>query len=81
MEKSLLDHIETMKEPLHDEQAMTFWKVNELKAYPIISMSINTSIQSLVRSACSAWEAWQILREFYLRPNIHNRVRKKARIA
>nr|CCA27191.1 putative polyprotein [Albugo laibachii Nc14] len=78
MRKGLIDHIDSAKIPQMDHPCFETWKVNDMKAYAIISMSI--SIQSLIRSAATASEVWQILHNFHLRRNIHNRVQKKKEL-
>ena len=40
-------------------------------------MSVSVNIQSTIRNANAASEAWNILRTFHLRRNIPNRVQKK----
>nr|CCA24687.1 putative polyprotein [Albugo laibachii Nc14]CCA26369.1 putative polyprotein [Albugo laibachii Nc14] len=43
-------------------------------------MSIGVNPQSLIRNASTASKAWEILRSFHLRRNIHNRIQKKKEL-
>nr|CCA25054.1 AlNc14C272G9984 [Albugo laibachii Nc14] len=77
MKKGLLDFIDTTKTPCIEDQAMGLLKFNDMKAFAIISMFVSVKIQSMIRIANTASVAWEILRTFYMRKNMHNRVQKK----
>ena len=51
IEKGLLDHIDATKTPIADNQVPELWRVNDLMAFAIISMSIGINLQSLFRNA------------------------------
>ena len=80
IKKGLLDHIDATKVPIAENQVHESWRVNDLKAFAIISMSIGNSFQSLIRNARTASEVWEILQSFHLRRNIHNRVQRKKEL-
>lgn len=80
MRKGLLDHIEPVKTPSEDDSNAGIWKINDMKAFAIISTMISPNLQSMVRSACSAAQAWDILKNFFLRRSLHNRIQKKREL-
>nr|CCA17332.1 putative polyprotein [Albugo laibachii Nc14] len=80
MKKGLLDHIDAIKTPIVDNQVPELWRVNDLKAFAIILMSIGINLQSSIRNPRTASEVCNILQSFHLRRNIHNRVQKKKEL-
>ena len=53
IKKGLLDHIDATKVPIAENQVHESWRVNDLKAFAIISMSIGISFQSFIDQKCS----------------------------
>ena len=80
MKKGLLHHIDKSESHSEDPAALAIWKFNDLKAFAIISMSISPSLQVMIRGACTTSQLWEILKNFYLRNSIHNRVRNRRRL-
>nr|CCA15710.1 AlNc14C14G1627 [Albugo laibachii Nc14] len=66
MRKGLLGHIDPGKTPSEDDSNAANGKVNDMKAFAIISTMISPNLQSMVRSACSTAQAWDILKNFFL---------------
>uniref|UniRef100_M4B7P0 CCHC-type domain-containing protein n=1 Tax=Hyaloperonospora arabidopsidis (strain Emoy2) TaxID=559515 RepID=M4B7P0_HYAAE len=50
------------------------WKVKIMKAFAIVSTMISTNLQSMVCTAKTTAEASDILKTFFLRQSMHNRV-------
>ena len=80
MKKGLLHHIDKSESPSEDPAASAIWKLNNLKAFAIILMSISPSLQAVIRCTCTTSQLWEILKNFYLRSSIHNRVRNRRRL-
>ena len=78
--KGLLDHLDAAKAPSEADPGAAGWKVNDMKAYAIVTTMISPSFQSMVRSASSAAQAWEILKNFFLRRSIHNRVQMRRQV-
>ena len=76
MRKGLLDHIDLVKTPSEDDSNAGIWKINDMKAFAIISTMMSPNLQSMVRSACNTAQEWDILENF-LRRSLHNRIQKK----
>lgn len=77
--KGLLDHVH-----LKPEQAMQLdtqeWKAKDLKAQALIVKLLSPTYQTMVREAQSALEAWETLRAFHARQNLHNRVQLRKKL-
>nr|CCA28032.1 putative polyprotein [Albugo laibachii Nc14] len=80
MRKGLLDHIDMVKTPGEDDSNAADWKVNDMKAFAIVSTMIRPNLQSMFRSAFGATQAWDILNNFFLRRSLHNRIQKKREL-
>lgn len=70
--KELVNHVLVKPEPAM--QLPSSWRAGDLKALAIIVKFLNPTFQSMVREAPSAFDAWTILREFFAKQNLHNRV-------
>ena len=75
--KNLHDHIDVMKLPREMDEE---WKVKDVKAFAIIATMVSPNFQTMIRSATSAAEAWEILKNFFVRRNTHNRVQMRRKI-
>lgn len=78
--KNLLDHLDATKAPAANDPAAEGWKVNDGKAFAIIATMIDARYQSMVRNAASAAEAWEVLKNFFVRRTIHNRVELRRQL-
>ena len=78
--KGLLEHLDAMKAPEEGDAAASTWKVNDMKAFAIVSTMISINLQSMVRTAKSTAEAWNILKTFFLRQSMHNRVQLRRQL-
>jgi hypothetical protein len=56
------------------------WKVNDLKAFAILSKRMDPTYQSMVRDAASTLEACEILRAFFVKQSVHNRVQLRKQL-
>uniref|UniRef100_A0AAV1T557 Retrotransposon Copia-like N-terminal domain-containing protein n=1 Tax=Peronospora matthiolae TaxID=2874970 RepID=A0AAV1T557_9STRA len=56
--KKPLEHIDVTKAPRGDDANVSFGKVNDMKAYANVCTMISPSLQSMVRDAATAAEAW-----------------------
>ena len=72
--KRLTEHLDAMKAPEEGDASASTWKVNDMKAFAIVSTMISTNLQSMVRTAKTTAEAWDILKTFFVRQSMHNRV-------
>ena len=72
--KGLLDRLDAMKAPEEGDASASTWKVNDMKAFEIVSTMISTNLQPMVRTAKTKAEAWDILKTFFLRQSMHNRM-------
>lgn len=78
--KSLLDHIDATKAPQANDPRVEEWKVNDLKAFAIISTMIEPRFQSMVRNAGTAAEVWETLKNFFVQRNVHNRIQLRREL-
>ena len=78
--KGLLEHLDAMKAPEEGDATASTWKVNDMKAFAIVSTMISTNLQSMVRTAKTTAEAWDILKNFFLRQSMHNRVQLRRQL-
>ena len=69
--KGLLDHIMIVK---HEHEWTEDWRVKDMKAFAIIAQGIEVEHQSKIRQAVTAKQAWDVLRDYYNRSNLQNRV-------
>ena len=74
--KGLLAHIDAAKVPIDDIE----WKVNDMKAFATITTMISINLQSMVRNAQTTAQAWELLKTFFLRRSIHNRVQMRRKL-
>lgn len=75
--KGLLAHVQVVK--AEDEITET-WLINDAKALGIIAQGVELQHQTKIRSATRAMHAWGILRDFYNRSTLHNRVTMTRRL-
>lgn len=69
--KGLIEHIEVLKP---ESEWSDDWRVKDMKAFALIAQGIAVEHQPKIRTARTAREAWDTLREYYNRRNLHNRV-------
>ncbi|CAH0493052.1 unnamed protein product, partial [Peronospora farinosa] len=69
-----------MKAPEEGDATASTWKVNDMKAFAIVTKMISTNLQSMVRTATSTAEAWDILKTVFLRQSMHNRVHLRRQL-
>uniref|UniRef100_A0AAV1UQT2 CCHC-type domain-containing protein n=1 Tax=Peronospora matthiolae TaxID=2874970 RepID=A0AAV1UQT2_9STRA len=75
--KGLLVHVQFIKK---EEEMTDAWLFNDAKALGIIAQGIELQHQTKIRSATTAMHAWVILRDFYNRTTLHNRVEMTRRL-
>ncbi|GMF29092.1 unnamed protein product [Phytophthora lilii] len=77
--KDLLKHVE-----LKSEQAVQRddpkWKVEDMKALAVLVKMLSPSYQSMVRECKTAHEAWETLKNFFFKRNLHNRVQLRKQL-
>jgi hypothetical protein len=56
------------------------WTLNDMKALGLIDQGVALEHQTKIRSATTAIQAWETLREFYNRTTMHNRVSMTRRL-
>ena len=78
--EGLLEHLDAMKAPDEGESSASTWKFNDMKAFAIVTMMISTNLQPVVRLAKSTAEAWDILKNIFLRQSMHNRVQLRRQL-
>ena len=59
--KVLLEYLDAMKAPKEGDSTVSTWKVKGMKAFAILSTMISTNLQSMVPTAKTTVEAWDIL--------------------
>ena len=64
--KGLLEHLDAMEAQEEGDASASTWKVNDMKAFAIVSTMISTNLQPMVRTAKTKAEAWDILKTFFL---------------
>ena len=69
--KGLIDHIIAEKGEVENSDE---WRRMDMKAFAIIAQGVEVEHQSKIRNASTAREAWVILREYYNRSNLQNRI-------
>uniref|UniRef100_A0AAV1TEL6 Retrovirus-related Pol polyprotein from transposon TNT 1-94-like beta-barrel domain-containing protein n=1 Tax=Peronospora matthiolae TaxID=2874970 RepID=A0AAV1TEL6_9STRA len=75
--KGLLVHVLVIKK---EEEMTDAWLFNDAKALGIIAQGIELQHQTKIRSATTAMHALVILRDFYNRTTLHNRVEMTRRL-
>ena len=78
--KNLHGHIDALKIPNEGDPAIEMGKVNDVKAFAIIATMISPKFQSLIRSATSTAEAWEILKNLFVRRNTHNCIQIRRQV-
>ena len=77
--KKLLDHGMIKPEPAvlqeHPE-----WKVSDMKALAVLVKLLSPTYQFMVRECESAIEAWEALKTFFAKKNLHNRVQLRNQL-
>ncbi|KAE9035953.1 hypothetical protein PR002_g7311 [Phytophthora rubi] len=56
------------------------WKAADMKALAVVAKMLSPTYQSMVREAASALEAWEILRAFFVKQSLHNRVQLRKQL-
>ncbi|KAJ0389295.1 hypothetical protein P43SY_011789 [Pythium insidiosum] len=69
--KGLVDHIAIVKA---ENEWNDDWRAKDMKAFAIIAQGIEVEHQSKIRGANTAKQAWDLLREYYNRSNLQNRI-------
>ena len=64
--ENLHEHLDSLKTRSEEDLDAAAWKVRDIKAFAIIATMISPNFQSMIRTASSAAEAWNILRNFSL---------------
>ena len=59
--KVLLEYLDALKAPEEGDSTVSTWKANGMKAFSIASTMISTNLQSMVCTAKTTVEAWDIL--------------------
>ncbi|GMF62957.1 unnamed protein product [Phytophthora fragariaefolia] len=72
--KGLQDHVAAVKPEDAVRRGTEEWKAAEMKALAVVAKMLSPTYQSMVREAASALEAWEILRAFFVKQSLHNRV-------
>ncbi|OWZ03488.1 polyprotein [Phytophthora megakarya] len=77
--KDLLSHIElkAQDDALRDTPE---WKAADMKALGVLVKLLGPNYQTMIRDATSAGQAWGILREFFVKQNLHNRVQLRKEL-
>ncbi|KAE9284978.1 hypothetical protein PF008_g27029 [Phytophthora fragariae] len=75
--QGLLAHVQVVKDPAEITEA---WLLNDMKALGLIAQGIAVEHHTKIRSATSAIMAWNMLRDFYNRKTMHNRVTMTRRL-
>ena len=78
--KGLLEHLFTTESQGKGDVNSAAWKVNDMKAFANVCTMISPSRQSMVRSAQSTPKVCEILKSFFLRRSIHNRVQMRRQL-
>ena len=76
--KGVIEHV--LEKPETIKQSST-WKVNDLKALAIIVKLLSPTYQTMVRTAQSAYDAWDTLRSFFVQQNLHNKVQLRKKLS
>ena len=75
--KCLLAHVEVVKP---ENEVTEAWLVSDAKSLGIIAQGVEIQHQTKIRSATRAVHAWGVLRDFYSRSTLHNRVMMTHRL-
>jgi hypothetical protein len=78
--KNLVDHLDGTKAPDEADARSAQWKVDDVKAFAIVAMSLSPNFQTMVRSSPNAAHAWMVLNQFFVRRNTHNRVQLRRKL-
>ncbi|DAZ97294.1 TPA: hypothetical protein N0F65_009827 [Lagenidium giganteum] len=84
--KGLLHHIEPPSSQKVDANGMPIvpgdaqWKSADIKALANIARSMSPNLQAMVRSATTAYEAWTTLKTFFMKTNLHNKIRLRKEL-
>ncbi|KAL7678766.1 hypothetical protein Plhal304r1_c092g0172081 [Plasmopara halstedii] len=77
--KDLLEHVE-----IKSEQAVQRddprWKAEDMKALAVLVKMLSPTYQSMVRECKTANEAWETLKNFFSKKNLHNRVQLRKEL-
>ncbi|KAG3097870.1 hypothetical protein PI124_g15545 [Phytophthora idaei] len=74
-QKGLQEHIIAAVEPGDAARHETSErKVADMKALAVVGKMLSPTYQSMIREASTALEAWEILRAFFVKRTLHNRV-------
>ncbi|KAE9350619.1 hypothetical protein PF008_g6345 [Phytophthora fragariae] len=78
--KGLQDHVAAMKLENAVRRGTEEWKAADMKALAVVAKMLSPTYQSMVREAASALEAWEILRAFFVKQSLHNRVQLRKQL-
>ncbi|DAZ99706.1 TPA: hypothetical protein N0F65_000884 [Lagenidium giganteum] len=78
--KDLLDHVMPMKQEQAMQRATAEWKAADMKALAVLSKLLSPMYQTMIREATTALEAWETLRDFFVKQSLHNRVRLRKQL-
>ncbi|KAE8886212.1 hypothetical protein PF005_g15403 [Phytophthora fragariae] len=77
--KGLLDHVEMKPEGAAKRETKA-WNAADFKAMAVISKLLSPVYQSMIRECKSAKEVWEMLREFFVKQNLHNRFQLRKQL-
>ncbi|GMF15576.1 unnamed protein product [Phytophthora lilii] len=58
----------------------TKWRVEDMKALAVLVKMLSPTYQSMVRECKTAHEAWEMLKNFFSKKNLHNRVQLRKQL-
>ncbi|OWZ20104.1 polyprotein [Phytophthora megakarya] len=76
---ALLNHV-VLKADETAHQDTAEWEIADLKALVVLEKLLGPTYQSMVREATSAIQAWETLRGFFVKQNVHYRVQLRMQL-
>ncbi|KAL7995831.1 putative integrase, catalytic core, Zinc finger, CCHC-type, ribonuclease H-like superfamily [Plasmopara halstedii] len=77
--KDLLEHVEIKSEQAV-QRGNPRWKAEDMKALAVLVKMLSPTYQSMVRECKTANEAWETLKNFFCKKNLHNRVQLRKEL-
>ncbi|POM81574.1 Putative Polyprotein [Phytophthora palmivora] len=77
--KDLLDHI-LLKPESAVQRDTPQWKAADMKALAVVVKMLTPTYQSMVRECKRVVEAWEILKAFFVKKNLHKRVQLRQQL-
>ncbi|GMF31110.1 unnamed protein product [Phytophthora fragariaefolia] len=78
--KGLQGHVTAMKPEDAAHRETEEWKATDMKALAIVAKMLSPTYQSMIRESTTAFEAWETLREFFVKQTLHNRVQLRKEL-